>query len=121
MKLRITVYTMDEDVYLRIPVSIEDHEMDVTAYDYLQEYYPATSHGLHMIEEPWSVCIHRGLEDPCAREFDPTPEDDAAVCDYIGLCREHETPRGDVHGRSLKEHIEAFTDRLCTDLNEEDE
>lgn len=119
MKLRITVYTMDEDVYLRIPVSIEDHEMDVTAYDYLQEYYPATSHGLHMIEEPWSVSIVRGLTDPCAREFDPTPEDDAAVCDYIGLCREHETPRGDVHGRGLKERIMALTDRLCTDLTRE--
>lgn len=118
MKLRITVYTMDEDVYLRIPVSIEDHEMDVTAYDYLLEYYPATSHGLHMIEEPWSVSIVRGLTDPCAREFDPTPEDDIAICDYIGLCREHETPRGNVHGRGLKERIMAFTDRLC-DLTEE--
>lgn len=122
MKLELNADGITTKLYLRIPIEIEDHEMDVTAYDYLQEYYPVTSRRLRMSEKSWSVDILRGPEQIWSTcTFYPNPDGDRALCEWLGLPEEHETPRGDVHGRGLKERIMALTDRLCTDLAEEDE
>lgn len=126
MKLVLDVDGITTNLYLRIPVDIEDHEMDVTAYDYLQEYYPVASHRLHMSERSWSVDILRGPEiiwGSCV--FYPNPKGDASLCDYLGLHEEHKTPRGDVHGRGLKEHelrerIATFCLKVCKDVTKEE-
>jgi hypothetical protein len=120
MKLVLYIDGITTHLHLRIPIDIEDHEMDVTAYDYLMEYYPVASHRLHMSERSWSVDILRDPEQLWATcTFYPNPDSDSALCEYLGLPEEHETPRGDVHDRSLKERIMALTDRLCTDLTGE--
>ena len=42
---------------LSIPVSLEEHEMDVTAYDYLMEYYPLISKALQSYEGDHSLLL----------------------------------------------------------------
>lgn len=43
---------------LSIPISLKEHEMDVTAYDYLMEYYPLISKALQSYEGDHTLILN---------------------------------------------------------------
>lgn len=68
---------------LSIPVSLEEHGMDVTAYDYLMEYYPLISKALQSYEGNHTLVLNP--EQTTASDFGRMNTDDDSL--IAGLFR----------------------------------
>jgi hypothetical protein len=99
-------FTINKDrIALHIPVSAEEHEMDVTVYDYLEEYYPLTSRELRFCE--FNHTIHLGYDTTRPRCSLLSPHEDSLMAGILReIIKEHE----------LRVRIATFCLKVCKDL-----
>ena len=93
--------TNNDRIALYIPVSTEEHEMDVTVYEYLEEYYPLTSKELRFCEFDHTLCLSH---DSYGLGFSRlSPYEDSLMAGILkGIIKEH----------TLRERIAMFCYRI---------
>ena len=104
------LFTTNKDrIALHIPVPTEEHEMDVTVYDYLEEYYPLTSRELRFCEfnHTLSLC-HDSSNLGCSRL---SPHEVSLMAGILNeITKEY----------SLRMRIATVCLKVCTDLTIEE-
>lgn len=100
------LFTTNKDsIALYIPVPTEEHEMDVTVYDYLEEYYPLTSRELRFCEFNHTLCLCYDFNRlGCSRL---SPHEDSLMAGILkDIIKEH----------MLRVRIATFCLKVCKDL-----
>lgn len=86
------LFTTNKDrIALYIPVSTEEHEMDVTVYDYLEEHYPLTSRALRFCEFDHTLCLSHDYIGPGYGRYSRiSPYEDSLMAGILKeIIREH--------------------------------
>lgn len=83
--------TNNDRIALYIPVSTEEHEMDVTVYDYLEEHYPLTSRELRFCEFDHTLCLSHDTIGLGYRGYSRlSPYEDSLMAGILkGIIKEH--------------------------------